>query len=75
MKSVLYSQSVDVDLGPDVCVGRGHDERDDVVVVPATEILVLEAGAVVYLAVEVRGQRSVEHPAQTTRSREGMGKN
>ena len=69
----MYSQSVQVYLSPDVCVGRGHHERHDVVVVPTPEVLVLETGAVVHPAVEVRGQRSVEHPAQTTESSEGMG--
>ena len=73
LKSVLHSQSVEVYLGPDVCVGRGHHERHDVVVVPTPKVLVLETGAVVHPAVEVRGQRSVENPAQTTESREGIG--
>ena len=33
-----------------MAVGRWHDGRYDVVVVPAPEVLVLEKGAVVYLA-------------------------
>ena len=59
----FYSQSVEVYLGADVAVGRRHDARHDVVVVPAPEVLVLKKGAVVQLGVEMCGERSVEHPA------------
>lgn len=44
-------------------VGPGHHARHDVVVVPAAEVLVLQAGAVVQPVVELSGERSVEHPA------------
>ena len=66
----MCSQSVEVYLGPDVMVGRGHYARHDVVVVPAPEVLVLETGAVVHFAVEARGQQSVEHPAGAQREKQ-----
>ena len=46
-----------------MAVGRWHDARYDVVVVPAAEVLVLEKGAVIQPIVEVSGKRSVKHPA------------
>ena len=46
-----------------MAVGRWHDGRHDVVVVPAAEVLVLQKGAVVRPVVETSGKRSVEHPA------------
>ena len=61
--SNLYSQSVQAYLGANVMVGRGHHSGHDVVVVPAPEVFIFEDGAVVQPAVEVGGQRSVEHPA------------
>lgn len=55
---------VQVDLGADVVVGGRHNARHDVVVVPATEVLVLEAGTVVHLRVELLAQPCVKHPVQ-----------
>ena len=63
---VSYSQSVEVYLDADVAVGRGYHTRDDVVVVPAAEVLVLEKRAVVHLGVEACSERSVEHSAGAT---------
>ena len=52
----LVSQSVEVDLLPDVLVRPGRDARDDVVVVLAAEELVLHPGSVVH-----RGVKNVRH--------------
>ena len=43
-------------------IGRRHNARHDVVVVPASKVLVLQAGAVVHLGVELCSERSVKHP-------------
>lgn len=43
-------------------IGRRHNARHDVVVVPVSKVLVLQAGAVVHLGVELCSERSVEHP-------------
>lgn len=50
------SQSIEVDLRADVLVARRErNPRDDVVVVPATEVLVLQGGAVVQPGVKTSG--------------------
>lgn len=59
-----FSQSVEVDLFAHVPVGRRCDARDNVVVIPATEVLVLHSGAVVHGGVEDLGHLAVEHSVQ-----------
>lgn len=59
----VLSQSVEVDLGSDVLVGhRRRKARDGVVVVSASEDLVLHGGAVVHLGVEVPREIAVKDP-------------
>lgn len=61
------SQSVEVDLFAHVAVGCQWHARNDVVVVPASEVLVLHGSAVVHCRVKDLGQLSVEHPGEMKR--------
>ena len=45
-------------------VRERHNTRHDVVVVPASEVFVLEGNAVVQLGVENLGQLSIKHPVE-----------
>lgn len=49
-------------------VRQGWKARDGIVVVSASEDLVLHGGAVVHLGVEVPREVTVEHPASATAS-------
>ena len=60
----ILSQSVNVDLGAHVGVPPRGDSGDDVVVVPAPEVFLLQGHAVVELGVELLGKRVIEYPAQ-----------
>lgn len=62
-----YLQSVEVDLGAHVRVGQRYDARHDVVVIPASEALLLEKCAVVQVTVESSGERSVEDPERESK--------
>lgn len=55
-KRFFASQPIDVDLGADVGVGVKGPSRDDVVVVSAPEVLVLQGHVVVEFRIEHFGK-------------------